>query len=77
VPEILRWLRHGQPFYQRQAIRMLGEIGPPAKSAVPDLIKTLQSTEKETRECAREALRRIDPAAVPQGSHPCAALVNR
>ena len=49
-------LKHRNPFYQRQAIRELGEIGPPARDAVPELKKLLR--ERRTRRTRVAAARR-------------------
>ena len=57
-------------FHQRQAIRMLGEIGPPAKDAVPELTKLLNSDDRHTRAAAAEALTRIDGTGNPEPSAP-------
>ena len=58
-------LKYRNSFHQRQAIRTLGEIGPPAKEAIPELKALLNSDDNDTREAAVEALKRIDPSAVP------------
>jgi HEAT repeat protein len=44
----------------------LGEIGPPAKPAVPELLKALSHRELNVRRAAAEALKTIDPTAVPK-----------
>ena len=43
----------------------LGRIGPGAKEAVPALLQALDNEDREIRESARKALKRIDPTAVP------------
>jgi HEAT repeat protein len=45
------------------AARSLGRLGPPAKSAVPDLLELLHDEEEPVRATAAEALKRIDPQA--------------
>jgi HEAT repeat protein len=45
------------------AVVVLGQIGPPAKAAVPALVAALKDPEPLTREAAAEALGRIGPAA--------------
>jgi HEAT repeat protein len=56
-------LRHHNSFHQRQAIRMLAEIGPVAKDAVPELTRLLKSEDMATRAAAEVALKRIAVAA--------------
>jgi HEAT repeat protein len=63
IAELARQIDFDNPFYQRQAIRALGEIGPQAKSAIPDLITAMASSDKFTRDEARAALKKIDPSA--------------
>jgi HEAT repeat protein len=65
IPMLLRQLGNGNAFYQRQAIRYLGEVGPAAKPAVLALLKAAGSDDKFTRDTAIAALKRIDPSAVP------------
>ncbi len=60
--QLLRQATSRNPFYQRQAIRHLGEIGPNAKEAVPVLLTAAKSEDGFTRATARAALKRIDPA---------------
>jgi len=66
--QLVRQASHENPFYQRQAIRLLGEIGTKAKAAVPALITAARSEDKFTRDVARAALIQIDPSAVPLDS---------
>jgi HEAT repeat protein len=61
-------LRGSFHFNQRNAIKELGEMGELAKWAVPDLVKLLNSPEAYTREEALNALRKIDPDAIPQST---------
>lgn len=65
MPALLRQLAGSNPFYQRQAIRYLGEIGPEAKAAVPALVTLTRSDDKFTRQTAIAALKGIDPRAAP------------
>ena len=53
------------------ATRALGEIGPPAKSAVPALRKLIESdqVQEDVRQAAADAIKRIDPASLPRD--PC------
>ena len=65
MPLLLQRLADSNAFYQRQAIRYLGKMGPAAKPAVPALVKAAKSDDKFTRDTAIAALRRIDPRAAP------------
>jgi len=51
--------------WRDQAVQTLGDIGGPAKKAVPDLVKMLESEEldEDLREVAVQALGKIDPEA--------------
>ena len=42
---------------------MLGEIGPSAKKAVPDLKAATKDTPEDLQNAAAEALKKIDPEA--------------
>ncbi len=65
MPQLLRQATSSNPFYQRQAIRLLGEIGQKAKEAVPALVAATRSDDNVTRDAAITALKQIDPSAVP------------
>jgi HEAT repeat protein len=43
-------------------VRSLGQIGPAAKSALPEIEKLLNDPESIVRDAAKIAIRRIDPA---------------
>src|SRR5262245_2918063 len=61
------------------AIRALGEVGPAAKSAVPLLKPLLDDKDRNIKEAADEALRRIEPAeqaAAPGAADLATALAN-
>jgi HEAT repeat protein len=60
VPVIIQQLKYGPPFSQRQAIRVLSEIGSPAKAAIPELTAATTNPEEATREAAKAALKQID-----------------
>ena len=47
------------------ACHCLGRFGPRAKTAVPVLLKHLQSTDVELQKAAREALEKIAPELLP------------
>jgi HEAT repeat protein len=48
---------------ESEAARVLGEIGPDAREAVPELVKALKHKHLRVRLAARTALKRIDPKA--------------
>ena len=63
---VIRQLRFGQPFFQRQAIHFLKEIGPAATVAIPELLAATKSDDKATREAAISALKRVDISVSPK-----------
>lgn len=65
IPTLLEELKN--PSYDKPyaAVVMIGEIGPPAKEAVPDLIKTLSHRELFVRKEAARALKKVDPRSMP------------
>lgn len=68
IPLFSRGLKSTNPFYQRSAIRSLGEIGPAAKAVIPDLIEFTKSNVEATREAALLAIKQIDPTKLPADS---------
>jgi HEAT repeat protein len=64
LPTLLAELRDPVDGSAYGAIVAAGEIGPPAKDAVPDLVKALSARILYERQAAREALERIDPAVL-------------
>jgi HEAT repeat protein len=64
VPDAIRNLKHRYGYHRREAIRRLGEIGAPAKEAIPDLKLILTSDDKEARALAAEAIKAIEDAGV-------------
>ena len=58
-------LKNGMPSQSRMAMRILGQIGPPAKVAVPELKKALDAPDPETRKAAKCAIDQITGAAKP------------
>jgi len=54
--------------WREQAAQTLGQIGPPAKKAVPDLLKLIEAddSDPDLRDAAVEALTRIDPERAKQ-----------
>ena len=65
IPKCLRMLKQSNPFLQRCAIRALGQIGPPSKRAIPDLINAARSNVQVTRAAALDALQQINPTSIP------------
>jgi len=65
IPEMVRMLKFGNPCHQRIAIRILGEIGPAAKSAIEDIIVAAKSESQFTRDEAIVAMKKIDPTRIP------------
>jgi hypothetical protein len=51
-------------FHRRQTLRLLAEVGPPARSAIPEVRRLLGDSDPETRQLAREALHSIDAQAI-------------
>lgn len=57
---LLESLQYGSGFQRRSTIKLLGEIGPSAKRALPALRKALHDPDKDTRRMAAEAIQRIE-----------------
>jgi HEAT repeat protein len=79
VPALAAELKDKEPCNRHRAAVMLGEIGPGAKAAVPDLVRALKDeglanispapgvTERPAvREAAARALKKVDPATARQ-----------
>lgn len=60
LPTLIAMLKHGNGFYRRQAIRDLGTVGKAANSALPDLRKSLNDSDEETRKLAADAIEKIE-----------------
>ncbi|TWU09522.1 HEAT repeat protein [Symmachiella macrocystis] len=56
-------IKHGSGFQRRQAIQHLGQIGPAAKSMIPELRKALLDPDEDTRRMAAEAIKQIETTA--------------
>lgn len=56
-------LKHDIPDTRWNAARILGTLGKDAKEAVPGLVEALRDGDKEVREQAASALKKIDPDA--------------
>ncbi len=80
VPTLIDVLRDHENFWMGrcgQAIDVLGSIGPPAKEAVPELLKLLEVREDDLRFRSALALTRIDPQQEAGVSVLLAELGNR
>jgi HEAT repeat protein len=64
VPTFCEVLRTGESKAKRQAALILGQMGPDARDAVPDLIKVFDNKmDADASKQAGEALKKIDPEA--------------
>ena len=63
VPELIKDLGAEDKFVRRKAAELLGEIGPPARSAVPALIGALEDRDQQVWFNSAMALARIGPGA--------------
>lgn len=61
VPGLLEALVRSEGARRADAAEELGRIGPPAKAAVPELVKSLQDRDADVRLAAAGALASIDP----------------
>lgn len=74
VPGLLLSLKSDEAPMRAAAARTLGEIGPPAKDAVADLVAALKDTDRDVRQNAAQSLGSIGPAAQPAAAALGAAL---
>lgn len=63
LTDFVQAIKYGSGFQRRQAIRYLGQIGPAAKSMIPELRKALQDPDEDTRRMAAEAIKQIETTA--------------
>lgn len=61
VPDLLKALQRSEGARRADAAEELGRIGPPAKSAVPELVKLLKDRNADVRLASAGALASIDP----------------
>ena len=59
VPGLVEGLKSGNPFVQGHAASALGQIGPPAKASIPDLVSALKSDVKTSIAAAIKSERRV------------------
>lgn len=62
VPVLIASLEDKHWCNRRWAAKILGDVGPPAKAAIPALRKALKDEHAEVREAATEALKKIQAA---------------
>lgn len=78
LPELLKLFNHEELTTRLQAMRTVGKIGDPAKSAIPILIKTMaEDEEPRIRERAAEAIGEFGPAAAEAGAVPALAKATK
>ena len=70
VKEIIPLLKSEDPVLRRLAAYALGQIGAPAKDAVPGLTAMLQDPDSNAVTAAINALRSIDPSKAPAENIP-------
>jgi hypothetical protein len=64
LPELLRQVKEGNALGRTEAAQALGEIGPPARSAIPALLELRRAVIRtKFRQDVDRAIRRIDPKA--------------
>ena len=66
VPVLTELLRSTNPRMREVAVTLLRSIGPPAKSAVPELLRAMEECEPGFRYIFTQALLAIDPEAARQ-----------
>jgi hypothetical protein len=67
VPMLTLSAKYGDDQDQVTALKLLGEIGPEAKSSVPVISSCRSSASADVRLAAEEALKKIDPSATSGG----------
>ncbi len=68
VQALIGTLKDSDPLVQRLSAYALGEIGPAAKEAIPALKEGLQSQDRDMITSSINAIRAIDPNAMPEGN---------
>lgn len=67
VNQIIPLLKDADPVVRRTAAYTLGNIGPAAKAAVPELKAMMQTGDRDQLTAVVNALRAIEPAVAPGG----------
>jgi thiol-disulfide isomerase/thioredoxin len=60
IPAMLLWLKSPNTFCRRGAPRVLAEIGPAAKDAIPALRQAAADSDETVRQAARQAIEKIE-----------------
>jgi HEAT repeat protein len=60
IPHPRSALKHADAGIRALAAKYLGEIGPSAKEALPDLSLLLQDTDQQVRDAAKQAIKTIE-----------------
>jgi HEAT repeat protein len=69
VPALIEALNNdSDPLVRRLSAYALGQIGPAAKEAIPSLTAAMQSGDREMVTSVINAIRAIDPTAMPEGN---------
>lgn len=70
APQVIPLLKDEDPVVRRLAAYALGQMGPAAKAALPDLTAALQDGDRNVITAAVNAIRAIDPSKVPADAMP-------
>jgi HEAT repeat protein len=70
IPALIEALKDSDPLVVRLSAYALGEIGPAAKEAIPALKAVMESGSREMFTSTMNAIRAIDPNALPAGTVP-------
>jgi HEAT repeat protein len=65
LPVLIAVLEGPEWYYRKRVAIMLGEVGPPAKAAIPALKQALKDRHREVGWAAAEALKKIQAAPAP------------
>ncbi len=75
LPVLIALLKDKSPILRKYAAEALGEIGAPAKAAIPALKEALKHKDGNVRYAAAEALKKIQAAATSAVAAPTSAIV--
>ena len=70
IPALIEALKDSDPLVRRLSAYALGQIGPAAKEAIQPLTTAMQQGEREMITASMNAIRAIDPTALPEGNIP-------
>jgi len=68
MPALIEALKDSDPLVRRLSAYALGQIGPAAKEAVQPLTTAMQQGDREMITTCMNAIRAIDPTAMPEGN---------